>query len=188
MKKVRREDKQIENLTFHIPKLGVQAQRRLLFKLAALIGMPVGDLLGQEAKAAADGESGEEKPFDLDKLWGSLGTALTTLADPKSLKLYEDIINTFKGDFKKGTGTEVTYEHENGEMATAALEGDVYENIFDQRLDLEAAWVWACLEVNYSSFLGKLKGIVAAAKTSFAAAAAAQVAESDSESPPDVTG
>ena len=142
MTQQRRTEKEIGDFTFEIPLLGVREQRRLLFKLAGVVGIPLAEMSLDESR--------ESKGASVD-VWESLRSAFKTLADDNVLKVYEYMIDLFLGDAKT-TGTKITYKHESGEMATAWLK-DVHGSIFDQRLDLEFKWIWACLQANFAGFL-----------------------------------
>lgn len=149
----RREEREIDSVTFHIPLLGVRQQRRLLFKLASVAGTPLSQMAAEEVREIESGEG-----VDKDKakaLWQGLSTAFKSLQDESALRTYEEIIALFLAEGVEGT--KVTYLHEKGELATAFLR-DVYDKIFDQKLDLEFRWVMACLEVNFSGFLERLTG------------------------------
>ncbi len=167
MAQQRRTEKKIGEYTFLVPLLGVRDQRRLLFKLAGVVGIPLAELAGEESK---------EDQGVSTKLWDSLGAAFKSLADEKVIEVYEYAIQQFAKE------TKVNYVREDGKEVEPFLR-DVYDDFFAGKLDLEFKWIWACLEANYSGFLesvtgGRAKGLVGSALKAVA----------ESQSPKESTG
>lgn len=149
--KINRVEYKIGKYTFLIPKLPLKKQRKVLFKLAGVAGVPLAELLGDEiaeAKGKKKATKGEEA------IMQGLKTVVATLGTDSTLDTYEELLEDFKGPAK------VRYRREeDGEMLEPRLD-DVYEQIMT--LDVEAQFFWACLDENYRPFLERVRDVAQA--------------------------
>jgi len=149
--KIRLEDVQVEHITFSCPLLSVRQQRKVLFKIAGVAGVPVSSMLGDEFAEAAGKKAETEGKEALMKAFQQV---VQSLGDPKTEQVYDELINTFldAGAMAKFPNA----KSPDGYQYQTVKEG--YDEIFDQRVDLEARFLWACLEVNFSFLLRRVKG------------------------------
>ena len=149
--KIAREEYKIGDYVFLIPKLPLKKQRKVLFKLAGVAGVPLAELLGDEiaeAKGKKKATKGEEA------IMQGLKTVVATLGTDSTLDTYEELLE----DFKKPARVRYRRE-EDGELLEPLLV-DVYDQIMT--LDLEAQFFWACLEMNYKPFLERVRDVTQA--------------------------
>lgn len=143
---VKLEPVEIDDFTFHIPVLGIKAQRKILFKLSRIAGEPLADLVNNQIQ-----EDAGESTVNVSAVFEALSSAFKSLQNPEIEQVYGELLEEFANDAK------VEYLHESGEMANAQLK-NVYDEIFHCKLDLEGQFLWACLEANFRPFFERVKG------------------------------
>ncbi len=141
--------------TFLVPLLGVREQRAMLFKIAGIAGVPLADLANEEM-AEISGDADET--VGMDAMIKGLKSAFVTLQDPRLLETYEWMITQFTRDRR----AKVRYFNEEHQQEAEPFLSDVYDDFFHMKLDLEAQFLWACLEANFLPFTVRVRSVLLA--------------------------
>lgn len=145
---IRRVEKQVGEYTFLVPLLGVREQRKILFKVAGVMGVPLADLVDSELGESAGTEDATE---GFDAMLKGLKSAFVALQDERTLDVYEWLLDSFSKDNR----AKVQYFKDGNDYEPFLC--DVYDEFFHMQLDLEAQFLWCCMEANFAPFTERVR-------------------------------